>query len=406
MPDHRMPARLTRLSLPERSDLPTGSLRGAELELAASVPSGAQDLVDLTYADTKRFPPPPWTIETFTAAASGDGMTYTPYRGDKTVRSEVASNVSSLLGIPVDGDRELILTPGSQAALYHAMAAVVEEGDDVVVLDPDYLTSERMLRYFGATVHRVPQHWDREHPGPDLDRLESVLRDHRPSLLVFSNPNNPTGAVHDRYHLERISALVTQYTDAYVLVDQLYCRLRYDDGEFVHFAGIDGMRERCITLLGPSKTESLSGYRLGAAVAPPEVIDRMENLLSVTALRAPAYGQHLLARWIAEDETYVKERIGEYQQLRDTAVDRINASDVLEVTPAAGTAYLFPRWIGISRPDQEVLAHVQATARVVINPGYQFGPRGAGHLRICFAQQEAVLDDVLERVVGAFEDLV
>lgn len=405
MPSAPLPARLHRLALPERAELPTGSLRGAEAELARSIPVGASDLVDLTYADTKRFPPPDWTVDTFTRAANGSGMTYTPYRGDPAVRARVAANVSSLLGIEVAADRDLILTPGSQAALYHAMAAVIEEGDDVVVLDPDYLTSERMLRYFGARVHTVPHAWDAPEPGPDLDRLEALLRSHRPRLVVFSNPNNPTGTIHSRVHLERLAALVREHSDAYVLVDQLYCRLRYDEVEFTHLAALPGMAERCITILGPSKTESLSGYRLGVAVAPPDVVDRMEDLLGVTALRAPAYGQHLLARWIADDEPYVKERIGEYQQLRDTAVTRLNASEVFRVAPAMGTAYLFPRWQGIERSDQEVLRHIQATARVVINPGYQFGRAGAGHVRICFAQDERVLPEVLDRVVAAVEEL-
>jgi len=400
-----LPARMARLSLPERKELPGGSLRAAEADLAESVPHGAPDLVDLTYADTKRFPPPEWTIDTFVDAATGTGMTYTPYRGDGGIREAVAANVSSLLGMDVDPTSEVILTPGSQAALYHAMAAIVEQGDDVVVFDPDYLTSERMLRYFGATVHVVPQHWDAEEPGPDLDVLERILVGHRPSLVVFSNPNNPTGAVHSGAVLDELARLVLEHSDAYVLVDQLYCRLRYDDGEFTHLATLPGMRERTITLLGPSKTESLSGYRLGLAVAPAAIVDRMEDLLSVTALRAPAYAQHLLARWVADDEVYVKERISEYQQLRDTAVRRLQASEVIEVTPALGTAYLFPRWVGLAPSDQEVLRHLQSRARVVINPGYQFGRGGAGHVRICFAQAEEVLDDVLERVVAALEEL-
>ena len=188
------PSRIRNLALPERTSSLGMSVRAAERELDEVTYKGR--LMDITYADTHRFPPPSWVLPDFTAAASGGGMTYTPYRGDPTVRSAVAESVSAFLGVEVDPDTELILTPGSQAALFLGLSAVVEAGDVVALADPDYISDERIIRFLGAHVTPVPLAWDvtdRE-PGLDLDVLETAFNAGATTLL-FSNPNNPTGAV-------------------------------------------------------------------------------------------------------------------------------------------------------------------------------------------------------------------
>ena len=139
------------------------------------------------------------------------------------------------------------------------------------------------------------------------------------------------------------------------------------------------MKGRCITLLGPSKTESMSGFRVGVAVGLPRV-EAMEDVQSVTALRAPAYAQHALVRWLAEDHDFVRQRISDYQHLRDLTVARLTQADAAErvhIIPAQGTAYMFPRVLGTSASDQEIALRLAREAGVIVNPSYQFGPGGA-----------------------------
>jgi aspartate/methionine/tyrosine aminotransferase len=215
--------------------------------------------------------------------------------------------------------------------------------------------------------------------------------------MVFSHPNNPTGMVYADSTLAQIASLAHEH-NFYVLADQLYCRLVYDNEHFIHIANLDGMRDRTITLLGPSKTESLSGYRIGVAVGPAGLVDLMEEVQSCTALRAPSYAQHLLARWLADDQDFVKSRIPEYQALRDTTVERINASSVMRVRSAYGSAYVFPE-ITVDATEQEVSIALKRDAGIVVNPGYQSGLAGRGHIRLCFAQDEKVWDDALDRIL-------
>ncbi|MGW3471611.1 aminotransferase class I/II-fold pyridoxal phosphate-dependent enzyme [Saccharopolyspora sp. NPDC000995] len=388
-------SRLLRLDVPERAATEGASLRELERELERT-PAGP-DFLDITYADTHRFPPDSWVLDEFVKAASGAGMTYTPYRGDAGVRRAVAEHVSAFLGEQLDPDGEIILTPGTQAGLYTALSAIIEPGDTVVLPDPDYITSERSARYLGADVHPVPLLWpEGESPGLDLDALAAGLRQ-EPKLVMLSHPNNPTGAVFDPSHVAEIAALVAD-SSALLLVDQLYSRLVYDGKPFAHMISESGMRSRTITTLGPSKTESLSGYRIGMAVAPPEIIDRMEDVMSVAALRCPAYAQHVLTRWLDDDTDYVAKRIGEYQSLRDVSVAALSEIPGVDVRPAGGSAYLFPGFPGIDATDQEVAIALKRDAGLVVNPGYQFGPRGRKHFRICFAQHEQAWDAALKRM--------
>ncbi|MBB5158306.1 aminotransferase class I/II-fold pyridoxal phosphate-dependent enzyme [Saccharopolyspora phatthalungensis] len=396
-----LPEAINRLAMPELADQIGVSLRDAERELENA--PGPDGLLDATYADTHRFPPPEWALPTFSAAAGGDGMTYTPYRGDRGVRESVAHNVSTALGIPTTGAAEVILTPGTQGALFTALASLISPGDLVLLPDPDYLSTERMLRYFGARVLRIPMLWPqspaghgRPRPALDLQALEDAAKQ-RPRLLVFSHPNNPTGAIYGADTIDAISELAQRY-DFHVIADELYSRLVYDGEEFFHLAAKDGMAQRTVTLLGPSKTESLSGYRLGVAVAPAKLVEAMEDVQSCTALRAPSYAQHLLGRWIGDDGEFVGQRIKEYEALRNTTVAKINASSVMRVRPSFGTAYVFPEVL-TGACDQDVALTLKKDAGVVVNPGYQFGPAGSGHMRLCFAQDEAVWDAALDRIL-------
>jgi aspartate/methionine/tyrosine aminotransferase len=350
-----------------------------------------------------RFPPPDWAITEFTRAATGQGETYTPYRGDTGVLENLAPAISELLGIPVDPAGELVLTPGTQGALFAALASVVDTDDTVLLPDPDYLSTERTIRFFGGQVELIPLHFGADGAHLDLDALTEAMR-RGPKAMVFSNPNNPTGFVYDKATLETIARLAAE-NGVVLIADQLYCRLVYGETEFVHLAALPGARGRTITLLGPSKTESLSGYRLGCLVAPAQLATAVEDVQSVSALRAPAYAQHLLARWLRDDKDYLASRIKEYQELRDTAVTALRKTEYLDVFPSQGSSYLFPKFAGVTIPDQVVATRLLSDAGVIVNPGYQFGPRGIGGFRLCVAQEESAWDAALERILACLNAL-
>jgi aspartate/methionine/tyrosine aminotransferase len=202
-----------------------------------------------------------------------------------------------------------------------------------------------------------------------------------------------------------IAALARKYSVS-VIVDELYSRLVYDGTPFTHLVSQDGMTGRTATLLGPSKTESLSGYRIGVVVGNETLIRSIENVLSITSLRAPAYAQHVLKGWLAGDDNWLKSRIVEFKALRDSTAAALRQLPWLKLNPQHGTAY---HWLDVSAlglPDAVVAGALLEKAGVLVSPGYQFGPAAAGHFRICYARDEESWAEALDRMVKVLANLM
>lgn len=389
------PTRISLLGLPEHSETLGQSVRASE-RLIETVRS-SRTVIDLTGADTHRFPPPDWVVGDFTEAANGAGATYTPARGDVVVREKVADSLSRFIGRGVEPETELILTPGTQAGLFLAIGSLIEAGDTVLLPDPDYLLTERICRFYGAKVERVAMSLNEDGSAQlDLDQLEALMK-RGPRLFVFSNPNNPNGAVYSASTLKEIADLAQKY-GVFVLADELYTRLVYDGRPSTHISTQPGMREMTLTLMGPSKTESMSGFRVGAAFGPGELIERMSDLLYVSAIRCPAYAQHVLKGWLADDHDYVAQRIVQYQELRDLAVHALRQIPGISVATPGGTSYVFPSFRDLGVSDVDFCGALKEEVGLIVNPGFQFGMASTGHLRICFAQETAVLAESIERI--------
>ena len=370
-----------------------------ELDQALAAAPAPDGLIDLTHGDTRAFVPPPAAAADFAAGVAGNTEAYTPYRGSGSVRSVLAPRLSRLLGRPVDPARELILTPGTQGGLFAALSALVCPADVVALPDPEYFMSERILAYLGATPHRLPLAQD---PAGRLsvppDALEAAAAAGA-RLLLLSHPNNPTGGVYTAAAAQALAEFVTSH-DMLAVVDQLYCRLIFGDAGYVHLCAQPGMAERTVTLAGPSKTESMSGYRVGAAVGPAPVIDAMERVLSLAALRTAGYGQQVLRHWMDGDDAWLAGRTAAHQALRDALVRRLTAIPGVTVAPPAGSSYVFPDVSAApgGGPDDHAVAVALKAAGVLVSPGYQFGAAGRGRFRVNFSQDADRLALACDRI--------
>lgn len=386
--------RVLRTHLPDREVEPGISVRAADLSLRLD--GGGNGLLDTTHFDVVRFPPPPWVKEQMATAIDNGTWAYSPYRGAPEVLAELAEPIGHFLGSTVSSDN-LALTPGTQGALFTTLAALVNEGDLVLLADPDYLFCERILAFLGARVERIPLTFDTEEPSLDLDLIEKFIPE-RPKLLMFSHPNNPTGSVYSEAMIAAVAELAVE-GDFMVMVDELYSRLVYEDGAFHHLRAQPGMADRSITLLGPSKTESMSGFRIGIIVAPDTVVRTVEQCLAMTSLRAPAYSQHLLSRWLVDDHHFLRERIDELEGLKTLTIEKLSGVPGLRMTPQKATAYLFVDVSAFGATDLEIAGALQREARVIVSPGYQFGAKGSGHFRVCYARDEAEWAAALDLMV-------
>ena len=398
----RTPPSLAAAALDVYADRYGRSVLDLDRELAAS--PGPADLIDLTHGDTRAFVPPAAAAADFAAALAENTEAYTPYRGSAGLRSALAPSIAALLGRAVDPAGELIVTPGTQGGLFAALSALICPGDVVALPDPEYFMSERIIAYLGGRPLRLPLSQDEQgllSIAPD--DLETVAAASA-RLLVLSHPNNPTGGVYTDRTIRALANLVNT-SDMLAVVDQLYCRLIFAGVQYLHLSALPGMAERTVTLLGPSKTESMSGYRVGVAVGPAPVVDMMERVLSLAALRTGGYSQQALRHWMADDDAWLAERTAAHEAIRDDLVARLRAIPGVAVAQPAGSSYVFPDASGtlVGSNDHDLAMALKA-AGVLVSPGYQFGPSGRGRFRINFSQDDGRLALAVDRIEAVLRD--
>jgi aspartate/methionine/tyrosine aminotransferase len=406
MSEYRRPPALVAAELNLYASTYGASVRAMDKAIAET-PAPA-DLIDLTHGDTRAFTPPASARADVEAAITDNTEAYSPYRGSAAVRSALAPRIAELLRRPVDAASELILTPGTQGGLFTSLTSLVAPGDVVVLPSTEYFMDERIGAFLGAKVHRLPVHLDDAGVMTvDPADLEEAAR-HGARGLVLSHPNNPTGGVYARESAERLATWAVAH-DLWVVVDELYCRLVFEGREFVHLGALPGMAERSVTLVGPSKTESMSGYRVGAAVGPADVIESMEQVISLASLRTAGYAQHALRHWMDGDGDWLAERTRAHQAVRDVVVARLRAMPGVTVATPAGSSYVFPDasaapWSKEHGSNNDFMLAVALKRHgALVSPGYQFGLAGRGHFRINFSQDLARLEralDVIERVLA------
>ena len=217
-------------------------------------------------------------------------------------------------------------------------------------------------------------------------------------MLCLSNPNNPTGAVLPPATVGELAEMCAE-DDVFVVMDQLYCRQIFAGTEFTHLRALPEMRMRCVTLAGPSKTESLSGYRVGTAIGPSWLIDRMEAALSITSLRAPGYSQRVLDPWLAEDPGWLAKRVLAHQTIRDRILETLRKLEGSRVRKPEAGSYLFVQLPKLKITASEFIRELADKEAVVVTPGSEFGDGFDDFFRINFSQDAEAAIAAIERLV-------
>ena len=360
--------------------------------------------VDFSHGDVNAFEPTPGAFDAFVAGVeAGADQAYTEYRGKKNIRDHLAARLADFTGAPVSSDDGLIITPGTQGALFLAIASTVAAGDKVAIVQPDYFANRKLVQFFGAEIVPVRLNYlaATDHAGLDLGQLEDAFKAGA-KVFVFSNPNNPAGVIYSRDEIDAIARLARAH-GATVIVDQLYSRLLYQGNSYVHLRANPHVPENVITIIGPSKTESLSGYRVGTAFGPAALVDRMEKLQAIVSLRAGGYSQSVLRTWFAEPAAWLQQRIALHQAIRDALLARLRAVDGLHArTPQAGS-YLFPRLPELAVSTQSFVTILRHQAGVIVTPGAEFGPHSTDSIRFNFSQDHAAALQAIERTCELIE---
>ena len=307
--------------------------------------------------------------------------------------------------VQVPGDVMESISPmaAPQGALFLAMGAMAARGDKVAIVEPDYFANRKLAEFFECTIVPVQmRYFEAEHEsGLDLRELEEAFRS-GVKLFLFSNPNNPTGAVYSDREIRQIAALARAYGVS-LIVDELYSRQLFDGRGYTHLCALEEGPEEMVTIIGPSKTESLSGYRLGAAFGSEAVIARMEKLQAIVSLRAAGYCQAVFKVWFAEPEGFMERRILEHQAIRDALVKTFRAVPGVRVRPADAGSYLFVQLPPLDVSIGEFVKIVRRLADVTVTPGTEFGPGFTDSFRINFSQDKTAALAAVDRLLAVME---
>jgi aspartate/methionine/tyrosine aminotransferase len=359
--------------------------------------------VDFSHGDVDAFPPTPGSKEAWNKGFDrGAKQAYTEYRGKAKIREGLADRLGKFTGKSISADNELIITPGTQGALFLALGSTVTNGTKVAVIEPDYFANRKLVKFFGGEVVPVPLNYmgSKSENGPVLNRIESVFKDGT-EVIVFSTPNNPTGLVYSENSINTIAELAAKY-NVTVIVDQLYSRMLYSGEVYIHFCACDVQPENVITIMGPSKTESLSGFRLGVAFGTSSLIDRMERLQAIVTLRAAGYNQAALETWFMEPEGWMEKRIIEHQAIRDDLLNIFRSAGFPTSTPQAGS-YVFPLLPELDVDPQLFVKLLRHQANVTVTPGTEFAPHLHNNIRLNFSQDHSSAVAAAERIVKMVE---
>lgn len=332
------------------------------------------------------------------AAVSAIGAGYTHYTaasGIREVRESVARYVSEVRGVDVDAS-DVVLVPGTKNAIHFTLLAYIEPGDEVILPDPGYPAYESLTRFVGGTPVHVRL---REERGfrMDLDELASLVTP-RTKILVINTPQNPTGGVLTREDIEFVSDLARE-RDLIVISDEIYSQIVYG---FDHVSPLSqpGMRERTVLIDGLSKAYAMCGWRLGYAVAPRALAQKMDALMINTSSCAAAFTQMATVEALTAPESAqsVARMVSEFQRRRDLVVRGLNSIPGFRCVVPEGAFYAFPNITGTGLDEGDLSRRLLNEAGVALLPGTAFGPGGAGFLRLAYTQSEDTLRAAIDRI--------
>jgi aminotransferase len=318
---------------------------------------------------------------------------YTSNYGLPELRAAIAEHLERLYGVSYDPATEIIVTTGVSEGLDIALRALLDPGDEVIVPEPTYVSYQPLTVLAGGTAVPVPT---RAEDGFRL-KAEAVRAAITPKtkVLLLGFPCNPTGAVLERTELEAIARLVVEH-DLYVISDEIYDRLTYGVPHTC-VPSVPGLRERTILLNGFSKAYAMTGWRLGYACAPADILEGMMKVHQYAMMCAPTPSQYAAIEALRCGEADVQRMVAEYDQRRRLIVKGLNEIGLTCHEPQ-GAFYAFPSIACTGLSSMEFSERLLFEEKVSVVPGSAFGASGEGHVRVCYGSSIENLERALERM--------
>jgi aminotransferase len=370
--------------------------------VAATAPSGIRrffdiaatmkDVISLGIGEPDFVTPDPILAAGIASLKRGETQ-YTSNSGTAELRQALGRHLDRLYGVCYDAEDEILVTVGVSEALYLAMTAVLNPGDEVIIPEPCFVSYAPEVTFAGGAPVMVPT-YVRDNFQVTAETIAAAITTRTKGILL-GYPNNPTGAVMTRPVMAEIAAVAEQH-DLLIISDEIYDRLVYGV-EHTCVPSLPGMRERTILLGGFSKDYAMTGWRIGYACAMPDVLAAMRKVHQYTIMSAPTTGQAAAVVALEEGEQHVERMRREYDRRRRLIVDGFNTLG-LDCYEPRGAFYAFPSIAASGFSSEEFAMTLLAEQEVAVVPGDAFGASGAGFVRASYATAYEKIEEALNRI--------
>ena len=319
---------------------------------------------------------------------------YTSNSGKLDLRQAVAGNLKHLYGVSYDPVEEIIITVGVSEALYLVMTALLDPGDEVIIPTPCFVSYQAEVILAGGVPVEIPSRME-DNFQLDPDRVRAAITP-RTKIIFVGYPSNPTGAVATRETLKRVAEIAIEH-DLLIVSDEIYDRLVYDFDHVCVPALGEEIRKRTILLGGLSKAYAMTGWRIGYACGPADIIKGMVRIHQYTIMSAPTTAQDAALEALTNGEKYVQEMVSEYDRRRRLMVSGLNKLGLTTFEPR-GAFYAFPNITASGMDDETFAEKLLKEEHVAVVPGNAFGVGGEGFVRCSYATAYESIEEALRRM--------
>ncbi|MBR4496607.1 MAG: aminotransferase class I/II-fold pyridoxal phosphate-dependent enzyme [Acholeplasmatales bacterium] len=343
----------------------------------------------------------PWHIREEGIYSLERGKTYyTSNAGLKDLRIEICNFMNRKYNISYEWNKNILVTVGGSEAIDMALRAMIDPGDEVIITTPCYVSYEPCATLAGGVVKTIPLKNENEFRLTKAE-LEKAITP-KSKILIMCFPNNPTGAIMEKHDLEEIKDVIIKH-DLVVISDEIYSELTYDKNH-ISIASLPGMKERTIVINGFSKTYSMTGWRLGFACGPEEIIKEMTKIHQFSIMCAPTNSQYAGIEALKNGDDDIIYMRDAYNERRRFVLKRLEEMGIPCFEPK-GAFYVFPDIRGFGLSSEEFCLRLLKEEKVVVVPGNAFGESGEGFIRISYAYSIDDLKNALARVENFIKKL-
>lgn len=336
----------------------------------------------------------PWHIRDEGIYSLEKGKTfYTSNSGLKELKSEIAKYIKRSQNVDYDPAHEIMVTVGGSEAIDVALRAMIDEGDEVLIPQPSYVSYEPCAFLAGAKPVIIDLKAENEFK-LTAKEIEDACTD-KTKILILPFPNNPTGSIMEKEELEKIAKVIIE-KDLYVLSDEIYAELTYK-GKHVSITAIDGMKERTVLINGFSKSYAMTGWRLGYACAPQKILEQMLKIHQYAIMCAPTTSQYAAVEALKNGDKDVEEMRRSYNHRRRFLMNAFREMG-LECFEPFGAFYVFPCIKEFGMTSEEFATKFLMEEKVATVPGTAFGDSGEGFLRISYAYSLETLKTAMQKL--------